>query len=127
MRIQGLRDFMNQQITYNSLVGFELEKARKNILLEQSEVAEMIGISQPVLSRLEKGKAMITIDQLFIICNALNVKPEEIIEEASRGAEALNNQETIDITTTKNASSAGAILTGAAIGSLLTLLLTKGK
>ncbi len=118
---------MNQQITYNALVGFELESIRKELGMEQSEISTITGISQPVLSRLEKGKAMITIDQLFVVCGALDVKPEMIISKASKGVEAFNTEEAVSITTTKEASNAGAVLTGAAIGALLTLLLSKSK
>ena len=118
---------MNQQITYNGLVGFELEKIRKKLGKEQSEISVATGISQPVLSRLEKGKAMITIDQLFVICGALGVKPETVISKATTGVEAFSKEDAVEVTTTKEASSTGAVLTGAAIGALLTLLLTKGK
>jgi DNA-binding Xre family transcriptional regulator len=118
---------MNQEITYNGLVGFELERARRNSKVEQSEISAITGISQPVLSRLEKGKAMITIDQLFIICKALKVKPEDIIARASEGVDAFTNEEAVKVTTTKQATSAGDVLAGAAIGSLLTLFLTKKK
>lgn len=118
---------MNQQITYNALVGFELESIRKELGKEQSEISTITGISQPVLSRLEKGKAMITIDQLFVVCAALGVKPEDIISKASEGVEAFNKEDAVIVTTTKEASNAGAVLTGAAIGALLTLFLTKRK
>jgi transcriptional regulator with XRE-family HTH domain len=118
---------MSQQITYNGLVGFELERIRKELGKEQSEISMVTGISQPVLSRLEKGKAMITIDQLFVVCGALGVKPESIISKASKGVAAFSTEEAVNVTTTKEASAAGAVLTGAAIGALLTLFLTKGK
>jgi len=118
---------MNQQITYNALVGFELETIRKELGKEQSEISEITGISQPVLSRLEKGKAMITIDQLFVVCGALEVRPEEVISKVSDGVNAFSNEDAVNVTTTKEASTSGAILTGAAIGALLTLFLSKGK
>jgi transcriptional regulator with XRE-family HTH domain len=118
---------MNQQITYNGLVGFELERIRKELGKEQSEISISTGISQPVLSRLEKGKAMITIDQLFVVCAALGVKPEDIISKASKGVDAFDKEDAVNVTTTKEANTAGAVLTGAAIGALLTLLLSKSK
>lgn len=118
---------MNQQITYNGLVGFELEKIRKELGKEQSEISKVTGISQPVLSRLEKGKAMITIDQLFVVCGALGVKPEDIISKASKGVDAFGREDAVSVITTKEADNAGAVLTGAAIGALLTLLLSKSK
>lgn len=118
---------MSQQITYNGLVGFELERIRKELGKEQSEISMATGISQPVLSRLEKGKAMITIDQLFVICGALNIKPEIILSKVSEGVEAFSTEDAVNVTTTKEANLAGAALTGAAIGALLTLFLAKDK
>jgi transcriptional regulator with XRE-family HTH domain len=118
---------MSQLITYNALVGFELEKIRKKLGKEQSEISTATGISQPVLSRLEKGKAMITIDQLFVICGALHVRAELIISKASEGVDAFGSQDEVKMTTTKEANLSGVALTGAAIGALLTLFLTKGK
>ncbi|WP_371376800.1 helix-turn-helix domain-containing protein [Thalassotalea aquiviva] len=116
---------MKQLTTYNALLGFELEKQRKEKGLEQSQIADLAGISQPVLSRLEKGKALITIDQLFVICKALEVNPEHIIRKVNSGVKAIEKENKVDITTTKSASDFGPILTGAAIGSLLTLFLKK--
>lgn len=122
---------MNQLVTYNALVGYELEKARKLLRLEQSEVSAKTGISQPVLSRLEKGKASITMDQLYVICEALRIRPEVIITAVSIAVDTFVAEGNVKVTTTKQVSSndsttSGAMLTGAAIGSILTLLLTRG-
>lgn len=120
---------MIQHTTYNALVGFQLEEKRKELGKEQSDIFELTGISQSVLSRLEKGKANITIDQLFLICQALDVRPEEIISKASKGVDAFSENGQVEVLTTKAASNSdevvGAALAGAAIGALLTLLLTK--
>ncbi|MFT4926117.1 MAG: transcriptional regulator with XRE-family HTH domain [Phenylobacterium sp.] len=123
---------MSQLVTYNALMGYELEKARKQMGLEQSEVSAKTGISQPVLSRLEKGKASITIDQLYVICNALRIRPEVIITAVSVAVDTFAAEGNVKVTTTKRISSddtntTGAMLTGAAIGSILTLLLNRGN
>ena len=118
---------MHQLVTYNALVGYEIESFRKGMSIEQNDLADITGISQPVLSRLEKGKASITIDQLFVICEALGTYPQEIIKKAHDGVVAIRNEESIDVDTSKKASNAGALLTGAAIGAVLTLLLARGK
>ncbi len=123
---------MSQLVTYNALVGYELEKARRLLRLEQSEVSAKTGISQPVLSRLEKGKASITIDQLYVICEALRIKPEGIITAVTIAVDAFTAEGNVKVTTTKRVSAnetntAGAMLTGAAIGSILTLLLSRGN
>jgi transcriptional regulator with XRE-family HTH domain len=123
---------MSQLVTYNALLGYELEKARKQLQLEQSEISAITGISQPVLSRLEKGKASITIDQLYVICAALRIRPEVIITAVSVAVDAFATEGNVKVTTTKRISTnddntTGVMLTGAAIGSILTLLLTRGK
>ncbi|MDO6542799.1 helix-turn-helix domain-containing protein [Photobacterium sanguinicancri] len=122
---------MKQLVTYNALVGYELEKQRKQLGLEQADLVERTGMSQPVLSRVEKGKASITIDQLFLLCQALKVEPFEIIRNAQSGVEVLKKEESIAIQTTKQVSKksneAGALLAGAALGAVLGVLLTRNK
>ena len=118
--------FMKQLVTYNGLVGYELAKARKEKGIEQSDLALKTRISQPALSRLEKGKSSITIDQLYVICKGLEVEPENIIQKANRDVNEILQEKTIDIKTTKEANNnTNAILTGAAIGAILTLLFSR--
>lgn len=118
---------MSQLVTYNSLVGYELEKKRLEQGMEQGELARLCGISQPVLSRLERGKAGISVDQLFVICNQLGVKPSALLAEVDRAVDAIREEESVDVKTTKEASESntGSLLTGAAIGAVLTLLLSR--
>ena len=118
---------MQQLVTYNALVGYEIETFRKEKSIEQNDLARKTGISQPVLSRLEKGKASITVDQLFVISDALGIYPQELIKKAYEGVVAIKGEESIGVETSKNAGNAGALLTGAAIGAVLTLLLARGK
>ncbi|MGF1688723.1 helix-turn-helix transcriptional regulator [Photobacterium japonica] len=122
---------MKQLVTYNALVGYELEKQRKNLGLEQADLVERTGMSQPVLSRVEKGKASITIDQLFLLCEALDIAPSDIIGKAQSGVDVLKKEESIAIQTTKQAtqqsSQVGAVLAGAALGAVLGVLLTRNK
>lgn len=118
-----------QQITYNALVAFQLEKARKDKGIEQNVFCRQVGMSQPMLSRIETGKTQITVDQMFILCKALGIAPEVIMKRASEGVNVFDDEEYIEVTTTKKANNnqAATLLTGAAIGSILTLLLTKNK
>jgi transcriptional regulator with XRE-family HTH domain len=118
---------MTQLVTYNSLVGYEIEKRRLAKGMEQGELARRCGISQPVLSRLEKGKAGIGVDQLFVICNQLGVKPSALMSEVDKAVDAIRGEEAVDVKTMKEASEskAGVLLTGAAIGAVLTLLLSR--
>ncbi len=118
---------MNQLVTYNSLVGFELEKVRVSKGIDQEELALKCGMSQPVLSRLEKGKAAINIDQLFLICGALEVPVNTLINTVVTAVESIREEESVDVKTTKQAGNGAALLTGAAIGAVLGVLLSRKK
>ena len=121
-----VKEVMKQLVTYNGLVGYQLETERKKLGIEQSELALKTGISQPALSRLEQGKSLITIDQLFVICRELEVAPENVISLANKGVVEIQKEESIDIKTTKEASNTmDVVLAGAAIGAVLTLLFSK--
>lgn len=118
---------MDQLVTYNSLVGYELERIRLSKGIDQSVLAELSGMSQPVLSRLERGKASISIDQLFVVCLALDVSPLKVIESASEAVEAMTQEESVQVKTTKEIGAGTALLTGAAVGAVLGILLSKRK
>ena len=118
---------MNQLVTYNSLVGYELEKIRIKKGEDQAQIAAASGMSQPVLSRLERGKASISIDQLFTICNALNTDPTKVITAARDAVIAINQEDTVEVKTTKEIGAGTALLTGAAVGAVLGILLSKKK
>jgi transcriptional regulator with XRE-family HTH domain len=118
---------MNQLVTYNSLVGYELERQRLAKGIDQAELASACGMSQPVLSRLERGKASITIDQLFVICQALMIDVAEVVAAASRSVDAIKQEETVEVKTTKEIGAGTALLTGAAVGAVLGILLSKRK
>jgi len=118
---------MNQLVTYNSLVGYELEKIRLGKGIDQADLAASCGMSQPVLSRLERGKAAISIDQLFVICQALEVSPSEVIEAARQSVDAIGQEDSVEVKTTKELGTGAALLTGAAVGAVLGILLSKKK
>ncbi|KZZ46655.1 hypothetical protein A3759_00535 [Thalassolituus sp. HI0120] len=118
---------MNQLVTYNSLVGYELEKLRLEKGIDQADLAKVCGMSQPVLSRLERGKASISIDQLFILCKALRIKPSDVINDASLAVDVINKEASVEVKTTKEIGTGTALLTGAAVGAVLGILLSKNK
>lgn len=116
---------MSQLVTYNGVVGYVLEERRLALGKDQAALSKITGISQPVLSRLEKGKASITIDQLFVLCQALEIKPSELIIEAEEKVDGFNEFDAVDVKTTKEVGTGTALLTGAAIGAVLGVLLSK--
>ncbi len=118
---------MNQLVTYSSLVGYELEKLRLERGIDQAVLAAACGMSQPVLSRLERGKASISIDQLFVICQALRISAAAVVANATEAVSAIQTEETVQVKTTKEVGTGAALLTGAAVGAVLGILLSKKK
>lgn len=60
------------------------ERARAD--LTQSELAELTGIHVTTLSRLEKGKLSMTLDQLLRLAPALGIDPGDFLNSAQRTA-----------------------------------------
>jgi len=116
---------MQQLVTYNALVGYEIEKSRKLAGLDQTQLARLTGISQPVLSRLEKGKASITVDQLFLICKALGSKPQDVLGQVFENVVAIESDGSVAIKSSKAADNSGMVLAGAALGAVLALLFSR--
>ena len=55
-------------------LGVDLRKIRLTRNLTQAKVAEMTGIKQSHLSMLERGKRTPTLDNLLVLCVALNAE-----------------------------------------------------
>ena len=49
--------------------------------IRQEEAAKTIGITQSHYSRKEKGKRPMTIREFLTLCNAIGIKPSEILKE----------------------------------------------
>ncbi len=123
---------MSQLVTYNGIVGYVLEEQRKSLGYDQAHVAKTAGISQPVLSRLEKGKAAITIDQLFLLSNVLDLDPYEVIQKAQNYVKTFEEDNGVQVTTSKQSDDVqksgiqgSSLLAGAAIGVAFSMLLNK--
>jgi hypothetical protein len=85
-----------------------------------------------VLSRLEKGKAAITIDQLFALSKALKIEPMMVVEKTQAYVATFEQNNGVQVTTSKQSDSieksgvqGSSVLAGAAIGAVLALLLSK--
>jgi transcriptional regulator with XRE-family HTH domain len=116
---------MNQSISYNSLVGYVLEKIRSDLGMDQRSAAAKAKISQPVLSRLEQGKAAITVDQLYILSKVLHTTPDLIMKEVQNAAEKFEEDKNVDVVTTKEIGTTNKVIAGVAIGAVLGLLINR--
>ena len=71
-------------LTYNALIGQIIQRRRKQFSLDQSALANGLGISQPAYSRLESGNNVISLIQLRKIASILKTHSFEILHEAEK-------------------------------------------
>lgn len=62
------------------MIGINLYNARLEAGLSQREVADSIGQDVSAVSRWENDKRVITVDNLKLMCEALNVSADKILE-----------------------------------------------
>ncbi len=117
----------SQTTTYSAVLGAVLASHRQIKGLEQGEMAERMGLSQPSYSRLETGASTFSVDQMYQAARALGVSGEEIsstlnnyianlrangtdVVPMPRGHKAKAGQDGVDV---------GAMVFGAALGALI--------
>ena len=61
-------------------IGTEIKRYRGAALLNQSELAEKIGIARNMVSAFERGRSIPNAVQITRIADALNVKVEDIVK-----------------------------------------------
>lgn len=127
----------NRKTTYSALLGTTIANKRQLKGFEQTDVANKLGITQASYSRLESGKSVINIDQLFLIAEILDTSATELVVTTEKyvnslkesGAE-VTSQSSINKKTSNenlenkpNSSNGGAVIAGAALGALLMAIL----
>lgn len=68
--------------TYPAVVGAILIARRKELGLSQNALAESVGLTVSTWSRIENGDSALTIEQLKLAGDKLNVLPSQILKEA---------------------------------------------
>lgn len=59
-----------------------IDEARKSANMSQETLAEAMGVSQPLLSRMLAGLKPMTVTELIRACEALNLVPSDVLREA---------------------------------------------
>lgn len=126
---------MTEQLTtFSALLGQIIGSLRQQRGLEQTTLADALGLSQASYSRLEGGKALWSIDQLMLAARRLAVPVTDIIRILEQKAADLEAAADVEVIAAGRANSrggearkddTGAILAGAALGALLTTLILK--
>lgn len=60
------------EINKNKIVGYRIMQRRKSLGIKQSELAELIGVSDNQISNIENGRSYPKLYNFILICNALN-------------------------------------------------------
>ncbi len=110
--------------TYKAIVSEVIILRRKELGLNQADLAEKIGMSQSAWSRVEKGPSNLTVEQLTKVASALEVAPNHIIAEADQAKIALEH-DGIQVAETKSDATGWLLLGAAALA--LVILTTKSK
>lgn len=62
-------------------LSMQLVKYRKQSGLSQEKLAELANIHRTYISQIERGLKSPTLETIFRICSALNVKPNQFIKD----------------------------------------------
>lgn len=110
-------------VTYPSLVGQILARAREAQGIKQGALATALGLSQSAYSRLESGDSVLNVSQLRTIATQLGSSSGQILQQADQYETQLR-QQGVDVVSEKQANPA-AIAVG--LGLLAALLLSAKK
>ncbi len=123
------RESLRNAASYPAIVGQVLSNLRKNINIDQSEFAEIIGVTQSTWSRIERGASAFTIEQLADAADHLNLTPSEILELADQAALDLQNQgvEIYNEKISEGIDKGLIVLGAAALGIAIAALIGKSK
>lgn len=124
-------------VSYSSVLGVVLANKRHELNIEQSVMAERMGLSQASYSRLESGKSTFSVDQMFECAKALNIPVEHIFKSVINTVDKLQSSDDVAVqaqtrgNTTKakaaGGSGAATFIAGAALAALIIGLAGKSK
>lgn len=124
-------------VSYSSVLGVVVANKRKELGIEQSVLAEKMGLSQASYSRLESGKSTFSVDQMFECARALDISVEALFNSVVNTVSNLESSDDVlvqaqlrgNATKAKAAggSGVGTFVAGAALGALIIGLAGKSK
>ncbi len=70
------------------MLGEELRRAREGAEMSQEQLSFRAGLSRPYVSMLERGLKSPTLDVLFRLCDALDIRASELIRRVEEARAA---------------------------------------
>ena len=123
--------------SYSSVLGVVVANKRKEMGIEQSVIADKMGLSQASYSRLESGKSTFSVDQMFECASSLGMPADELFQMVQNTVNNLKSSSEVLVqaqsrgNTTKAKASNGnatvAFIAGAALAALIIGLAGKSK
>ncbi|KUI97519.1 helix-turn-helix domain-containing protein [Vibrio sp. MEBiC08052] len=127
----------DKMVSYSSILGVVVANKRKELGIEQSALAEKMGLSQASYSRLESGKSTFSVDQMFECAKALGIGPSELFSSVVNTVNNLKGSEQVSVQAqprgnatkakSEGGSNVGTFIAGAALGALIIGLAGKSK
>ena len=124
-------------VSYSSILGVVVANKRKELGIEQSVLAENMGLSQASYSRLESGKSTFSVDQMFECAKALRIAPEDLFNSVVNTVNNLQESEQVSVQAqlrgnatkakSEEGSNVGTFIAGAALVALIIGLAGKSK
>lgn len=110
--------------TYPAIVGRILEQQRARIGLSQDAVAGRLGLTQGAWSRVENGSSVISLNQLRSVASVFGTSPAALLALADNAEQQLASQG-VQMVAPRSTTPSAAMMTGAALGALLAVILLK--
>jgi transcriptional regulator with XRE-family HTH domain len=117
-----------QQTTYPAVLGRILARIRERQGLDQTKIAQSLGVSQPTWSRFERGETPMTVSMLSRAAQALGTSPSAIlaeVDEANRGLAGMGVRVDPDPPSRSNSETALLVIGGALLSILIAKALAK--
>ena len=123
-------DQLKPETTIQSVIGRVIVKIRKEMGMEQASMAASVGVTQSTWSKIERGESALSVEQLIIAAEALNINASVIMSEAEQAIYALKAQgvtvRSMKVAPAEKKSGGGAAMIGAAaLGALVTAAIMK--
>ena len=67
-------------------LGVHVRELRTEMSLTQGQLGSMVGLDRTYISRVERGRCSVTLDNILLIANGLGVTPSELLNGVSISA-----------------------------------------
>jgi transcriptional regulator with XRE-family HTH domain len=105
-------------VSFTAILGRIAVIARKALGFKQGPVAKELGIAQASYSKIERGATCMTIEYLVALAGVFDMLPHELVQEAEKAAEHLQEQG-IEVVATREETQGRLLLEGSALEKLI--------